>query len=181
MAETKHLQWQAEVIVGAPLEKTWAVFDDLSLIPRYHPVVRSVELLSGMSRRASGVEYKCIVPTGSRRGWCIEKVIDHVPLRSSTVAFTDDSWGLSKLVSDFVTEVSVERSGGAMTRVVLRGFYTPKGWWGALLNALFIRRNMRTRAADTLQGAKQLLESTPSSEGQPAEPFYGLPKSIDGR
>ena len=93
-----------------------------------------------------------------------------MPFRSTTVGFTDDSWGLSKLVSDFVTEISVEPSGEAMTRVVLRGFYTPTGWWGAILNALVIRRNMRNRAADTLRGAKQLLESNPSHEGKPAEP-----------
>lgn len=162
MAATRHLQWQADLIVDAPLEKTWAVLDDLSLIPNYHPVVRSVEFPSGIRRREPGVEYKCIIPTGRRRGWCVEKVIDHVPLRSSTVAFTDDSWGLSRLVRDFLTEISVEPVGEAKTRVILRGFYTPLGWWGAILNALVIRRNMRKRADDTLRGAKRFLESNPS-------------------
>jgi uncharacterized membrane protein len=155
MAATGQFQWQANLIVDAPLEKIWEAFDDLSLIPHYHPFVRRVEFPSGVGRRAPGVEYKCIVPIGPRRGWCVEKVIDHTPLRSSTVAFTDDSWGLSKLVRNFITEVSVEPLGEAKTRVVLRGFYTPQGWWGAVLNVLVIRRNMRKRANDTLRGFKQ--------------------------
>ena len=138
-------QWQVVGVVDAGLERTWAAFDDLSLIPRYHPVVRDVE-------------YKCIVPTGPGRGWCIEKVIDHVPLRSSTVAFTADSWGLSKLLDDFVTEIAMDPVEGTKTRVTLRGFYTPRGWRGWVMHALVIRRTMRKRARDTIRGFKRLLE-----------------------
>jgi len=158
MASTRQLQWQAEAIIEVAIETTWAAFDDLTLIPRYHPVVREVEFPSGVSRRAPGVEYKCVIPTGSRRGWCTEKVIDHVPLRYSTVAFTADSWGMGRLIDDFVTEIAVEPAGESKTRVILRGFYTPKGWRGAVLNALLIRRTMKSRAIDTIHGLKRLLE-----------------------
>ena len=170
MATTGPLQWLAEVIIDAPLQGTWAAIDDLSLIPQYHPVVRNVEFSSGLGRRAPGVEYKCIVPTGPRRGWCIEKVIDHIPLRSTTVAFTADSWGLSKLLNDFVTEISVEPSAGTKTHVTLRGFYTTKGWRGTILNVLVIRRTMRKRASDTLRGLKRLLENPKLPVGIVAEP-----------
>ena len=170
MAVSQHFQWQVEEVVDAALERTWAAFDDLSLIPQYHPVVRDVEFPSGSRRRAPGVEYKCIVPTGPRRGWCIEKVIDHVPLRSSTVAFTADSWGLGKLLDDFVTEIAVEPVEGTKTRVTLRGFYTPRGWRGWVLNALVIRRTMRKRAGDTVRGFKRLLEGQASPKGGAAEP-----------
>jgi len=158
MPSTRQLQWQTEAIIEAAIEETWAAIDDLTLIPRYHPVVREVEFPSGVSRREPGVEYKCIIPTGSRRGWCTEKVIDHVPLRCSTVAFTADSWGLGTLIDDFVTEIAVEPAGESRTRVILRGSYIPKGWRGAVLNALFIRRTMKRRATDTIRGFKRLLE-----------------------
>jgi len=171
MPVSQNLQWQAEEVFDAALEKTWAAFDDLSLIPQYHPVVRDVEFLSGSPRRAPGVEYKCIVPTGPRRGWCIEKVIDHVPLRSSTVAFTADSWGLGQLLDDFVTEVTMEPVEGTKTRVTLRGFYTPRGWRGWVLNALVIRRTMRKRASDTLRGFKRLLADKASLTETAAEPL----------
>lgn len=164
MALSRRLQWQADILVDAPLERTWAVIDDLSLIPQYHPVVRSVELSSGVRHRVPGVEYKCIVPAGSRRGWCVEKVIESIPQHSTTVAFTDDSWGLSKLIDNFVTEVSVQSSGVLKTQIVFQGFYNPKGWWGAILNALVLRRNMRKRATDTLRGLKRLLENKSSPD-----------------
>jgi polyketide cyclase/dehydrase/lipid transport protein len=130
MYVSPNCQWRAEGVVDAVLERTWAAFDDLSLIPQYHPVVHEVEFPLGNRRRAPGVEYKCIIPTGPRPGWCVEKVIDHVPLRSSTVAFMSDSLGLSKLLDDFVTEITVEPVEGTKTRVTLRGFYTPRGGGG---------------------------------------------------
>jgi hypothetical protein len=170
MAGSQNWQWQVEEVIDAPLERTWAAFDDLSLIPRYHPVVRDVEFLSGASLRAPGVEYKCIVPAGPCRGWCVEKVVDHVPLQSSTVSFTADSWGLGKLLDDFVTEIAVEPFEGTKTRVSLRGFYAPRGWRGWLFNALVIRRTMRKRASDTVRGLKRLLEVQASPEGIAAEP-----------
>ena len=170
MAGSQNWQWQVEDVIDAPLERTWAAFEDLSLIPRYHPVVRHVEFASGASRRAPGVKYKCIVPTGPRRGWCVEKVVEHVPLRSSTIAFTADSWGLGKLLDDFVTEIAVEPFEGTKTRVTLRGFYAPVGWRGWLFNALVIRRTMRKRARDTVRGLKRLLEAQASPEGIIAEP-----------
>lgn len=67
-----------------------------------------MELLSGSARRAPGMSYKCIVPTGRRAGWCVERVIEHVPLQRTTVTFSEDSWGLSRLLADFTTELSVE-------------------------------------------------------------------------
>ncbi|WP_165074588.1 SRPBCC family protein [Paludisphaera rhizosphaerae] len=158
MASTQRLQWEVDGVVNASLEATWAALDDLSLIPKYHPVVRQVEFLSGVGRREPGVEYKCIIPTGPQRGWCVEKVIDHVPFRRSTVAFTADSWGLSRLIDDFLTEIIVEPAEGSRTHVVLRGFYNPKGWRGAILNALMIRRTMKNRARDTIRGFQGLMK-----------------------
>jgi len=170
MAESRSCQWQVEAVVDAEIGRTWAAFDDLALIPQYHPVVRDVEFPSGSRRRAPGVEYKCIVPSGPQRGWCIEKVIDHVPLRRSTVAFTADSWGLGKLLDGFVTEIAVESVEGTKTRVVLRGFYTPRGWRGRVMNALVIRRTMRKRAGATILGFKRLIEGQVSPSGGAAGP-----------
>jgi len=158
MAESRSCQWQVEAVVDAEIGRTWAAFDDLALIPQYHPIVRNVEFPSGSQRRAPGVEYRCIVPTGPQRGWCVEKVIEHVSLRRSTVAFTADSWGLGKLLDDFVTEIAVESVDGTSTRVTLRGFYTPRGLKGRILNMMVIRRTMRKRAGDTIRGFKRLLE-----------------------
>ncbi|RMF67737.1 MAG: SRPBCC family protein, partial [Calditrichaeota bacterium] len=39
-------QWAVEVHIAAPVAKVWEAIEDLSLIPRYHPVVREVEYVS---------------------------------------------------------------------------------------------------------------------------------------
>ena len=78
-------QWKVEVHVTAPIAKVWEAIDDLSLIPQYHPDVRHVECLSGQTKRAPGVTYKCVVPEG-RKGWCVEQVVEHVPNRRMSVA-----------------------------------------------------------------------------------------------
>jgi uncharacterized membrane protein len=170
------LQWQVEETIDASLDQSWAAFEDLSLIPKYHPAVGSVEFPSDAVRRAPGVEYKCIIPAGPQRGWCVEKVIEHVPRERSTIAFTGDSWGLSERLTGFVTEVVFEACRDAQTRVTLRGFYSPKGLCARMLNALFIRRAMRRRAKDTLAGMKQMLEAGASPSAMATSPGSAPPE-----
>jgi hypothetical protein len=158
MDSTRPYQWQADLIIDAPLEAIWNAIEDLSLIPHYHPSVRQVEFSPESARRAPGAEYKCVVPDGLERGWCVEKVIDHVPLQRSTTTFTADSWGLSELIDDFVTEVEVETVDASKTRVIFKASYKPRGWRGEMLNATVLRENMRRRAIATLEGLKRLLE-----------------------
>ncbi len=87
-------QWKVEIRVNAPVTKVWDAIEDLTLIPKYHPDVRSVEYLSGQTKRAPGVAYKCVVPEG-RKGWCVERVVENIPNRRTSVAFPEDSWGMS--------------------------------------------------------------------------------------
>jgi hypothetical protein len=118
-----------------------------------------VELLSGSARRAPGVSYKCVVPSGKRAGWCVERVIEHVPLERTTVAFPEDSWGLSRLLGDFTTELSVAPAGAPdRTRVQLAAHYVPQGWRARILNRLGLRWVMRRRARQTLGRLGKLIE-----------------------
>jgi len=152
-------QWQISLEVGAPLTEVWDVVEDVSLIPAYHPHVRQVELLSGTARRAPGMSYKCIVPSGKRAGWCVEQVTEHVPLERTVVVFPADSWGLSRLLGDFRTELSVAPATPDSTRVELVAYYRPQGWRAWVLNGLGLRWLMRRRARQTLEQARQLIEA----------------------
>lgn len=149
-------QWQAEVVVRAALAEVWNAVDDISLIPEYHPQVRHVEFLSGQARRAKGVRYKCVVTEG-RKGWCVEEVVAHQPFERTTVAFPEDSWGISRRVEDFLTEISVAPGESGETLLRLRAWYRPRGWFMRLANPL-MRRMMRSRAMETLVGLKRLVE-----------------------
>ena len=151
-------QWQVEVQIKATVARVWDAIDDLSLIPAYHPVVRKVEYLSGQTRRAAGVAYKCVVPDGRRAGWCVEKVIEHVPGERMTVSFPEDSWGMSRMFDRFTAETTVGATDDATTRVRITASYLPKGFIMRTMNALGLRRMMRKRARLTLEGLKRLIE-----------------------
>lgn len=163
-------QWNVEVRIEAPVARVWDAIEDLSIIPRYHPVVGSVEYVSGQTRRAPGVAYKCVVPEGRMKGWCVERVVEHVPLRRTTVAFSDDSWGLSRMFDAFLAETTVEAQGDDATVVRIEASYRPRGFRMRLMHSLFMRRMMRKRAMLTLEGLKRLIEA-----GRPYQTGPGTP------
>ncbi len=152
------LQWKVDVRIDAPVERVWDAIEDLSLIPRYHPVVGSVECEPGRTRRAPGVAYKCIVPEGRHKGWCVERVVEHVPLRRTTVAFSEDSWGMRRMLGEFLAVTTVEAQADGATVVRLEAYYDPPGLRMRLMNTLFVRRIMRKRAMLTIDGFKRLIE-----------------------
>jgi uncharacterized protein YndB with AHSA1/START domain len=150
-------QWRTSVLVNAPRERVWQIGDDISLIPQYHPEVRKVDLLSGSRTRAVGVRYCCTILEG-RKGSCVEEVVAHVPGERMAVAFTEDTWGMSKMLADFVVETILESESGGRTRLILEAFYEPVGWKTKLMNPI-LRSVMARRARQTLEGIKRLAES----------------------
>ncbi len=151
-------QWSATLTIDASRERVWSVGEDLTLIPRYHPEVARVELLSGRSTRGVGVEYKCIVEKG-RKGWCVERVVEHVPLEKMTVDFPSDSWGIGDLLAGFRTELLLEARDAATCRVTIRAFYEPRPLWLRLVNPVGFRWLMRRRALQVLRGLKRFVEA----------------------
>ncbi len=155
---TGRAQWEVEARINAPVAKVWDAVEDLSLIPQYHPVVRRVEYVSGQTRRAAGVTYKCVVPEGRQKGWCVEHVVEHIPNRKTTVAFSEDSWGMGQMFGEFLAETTFQPQGDNTTMVQLKAYYIPRGFRMHLMNFLFMRRMMRKRAMLTLEGLKRLVE-----------------------
>jgi uncharacterized protein YndB with AHSA1/START domain len=151
-------QWRTSVSISVPRDRVWAIVDDISLIPQYHPEVRKVDLLSGRSTRAIGVKYRCTIPEG-RKGSCIEEVVDYVPGQRMATAFPEDTWGISKMLADFVVETVLVPHGDHETILVLKAYYELIGWKTKLLHALFLRRLMARKALRTIEGIKRLAET----------------------
>ncbi len=153
------LRWEVGLYINAPVTKVWHAIEDLTLIPKFHPDVREVEYLSGETKRAPGVAYKCIIPDGRRKGWCVEQVVENIPNQKMSVTFGEDSWGLSQMFSDFLTEITLESRNNDTTMLDLKTYYNPIGLKMKLLNSLFMKWLMRRRTRQTLQGFKHLLEN----------------------
>ena len=121
-----------------------------TLIPKYHPEVTRVDLLSGQGTRGLGVRYQCTVSKG-RKGSCVEQVVNHIPGERTATAFPEDTWGLSEMFSDFVVETVLVPHGDGDTALVLEAYYEPIGWKTRLLNVLLLRRLMARRARRTIE------------------------------
>jgi uncharacterized protein YndB with AHSA1/START domain len=154
--QTAPLQWRAKITVSAPPERVWAIADDITLIPRYHPEVREVELISGAAKRAAGVRYRCTIPEG-RKGDCVEEITEYLPGKRFVTAFPEDSWGLSRQLAEFTVETVVEPAPEG-ARIWLNARYRPRSLTMKLLNPLGLRRLMARRAFRVLEGVKRLAE-----------------------
>jgi Polyketide cyclase / dehydrase and lipid transport. len=154
----KKFQWKVQIDINAPVEKVWSVVEDISSIPQIHPDVRSVQFVSGQTKRAPEVEYMCVVPDGPRKGSCVEKVVEHIEYQKTSTVSVQDSWGLGDIITDFITDVNFESINKNTTRLIMIGYYRTKGIKNTIINALFVRRTMRKRGKAVLMGYKNLIE-----------------------
>ena len=129
------------------------------MISAYHPEVKKVELLSGDAKRAPGVDYKCIIPEGKpRSGSCVERVIENVKYENTTILAVEDTWGLSEMLKNYITEVTFEKKDETTTILHFLGYYEPIGLKVRIMNTLFLKRIMKKRGKEVLMGVKDLVE-----------------------
>ena len=89
------------------------------------------------------------------------------------MVFSEDSWGLCRMFSEFLAETTLEPLGDNETVVRLKAYYTPMGLKMRLMHALVMRRMMRKRAMSTLDGLKRLIEGrqrAPNVRQTPTKP-----------
>ena len=153
----KH-QWDVEVRINAPSDEVWRVANDVSLIPRFHPEVDSVDLLDGQRERTVGSRYRCNVEHGKGKGSCIEEVVECVPGRRVSTYMASDSWGVDKMLKEFVVETTLIPQPDDGTVLRFEGFYDPVGMVNRILNLVILRRKTMKRSLDVMDGIKRLAE-----------------------
>ncbi|MCJ8012274.1 SRPBCC family protein [Paenibacillus sp. KQZ6P-2] len=152
-------QWKAEIHINASQKRVWEIIDDISLIPKYHPDVAKVILISGQKNRAVGVKYQCNILEG-RKGNCIEKVCEYIPNVKVSTFMSEDSWGMHKMLADFVLETTLLPQDNNSTILLFEAFYNPVGFFNKLLNVLWLRRVIKKRSLIVMTGIKRLSENT---------------------
>jgi hypothetical protein len=146
-----------EVIINAPLETVWEFGMDITRIPAFHPRVVKVELLSGKARREPGVSYRCHLSGGKHT--CVEKDIEIIPMQKIVTVLQDDTFGISKILADYVVETTVHRIGQSSTKMEISHYYSTPTLKAKLLN-LIARRKIARDAQATLNGIKAAIEET---------------------
>lgn len=151
-------QSSVSIVVQAPVSKVWEIIDNISLIPNYHPEVGKVDLITGQSKRALGVKYQCSVLEG-RKGSCIEEVVEYIPQQKLSTAMSQDSWGIDKMLADFVVDTIVHPINEHSCTLQFDAYYNPLGFRNKVLNTLMLRRAFKKRSLSVMQGIKRLAET----------------------
>jgi hypothetical protein len=144
------------VIINAPLEAVWAFSMDITKIPEFHPRVVKVDLLAGKAFREAGVSYQCHLSGGKHR--CVEKDIEVLPMQKIVTVLPEDTFGISKILSDYVVETTFHRVGQSSTKIEISHYYSTPTLKAKLLNLVANRRIARD-TQETLNGAKAAIES----------------------
>src|ERR1700744_3934159 len=134
-----------EVIINSPVEAVWAFNMDLTNIPKFHPRVDAVDLLSGTASREAGAAYQCHIKGGKRT--CVEKDIEVVPMERVVTVLPEDSFGISKILSDYLVETRLQNLGGVATKVEVSHYYSTKTLKAQLLNLTAKRKIARDTQA----------------------------------
>ena len=145
-----------EVIINAPLEAVWSFSMDLTRIPEFHPRVVKVDLLSGKTLREPGASYQCHLSGGKH--WCIEKDVEIIPLQKIVTVLPEDTFGISKILSDYRVETTFQSLGHRSTKVEISHYYSTTTLKAKLLNLIAKGKIARDTQA-TLNAAKATIEA----------------------
>ena len=146
-----------EVIINAPLEAVWTFSMDLTKIPEFHPRVVKVDLLSGKTIREPGVSYQCHLSGGKHK--CTEKDIEIVPLQKIVTILPEDTFGISKTLSDYRVETTFQRISDKETKVEISHYYSTTTLKAKFLNLVAKGKIARDTQA-TLNAAKATIEGS---------------------
>ena len=149
------LRSMQEVIISAPLEAVWAFNMDLTKIPQFHPRVSKVDLLSGTAFREAGASYQCHLSGGKHT--CIEKDIEIIPMVKIVTVLRDDSFGITKILNDYLVETNFQKLGDLSTKMEISHYYSTSSLKAKLLNLIAKGRIARESHA-TLSAIKAALE-----------------------
>lgn len=132
---------------------------DLTNIPEFHPRVDKVDLLDGKAIREPGVSYQCHLSGGKHT--CIEKDIEIVPMQKIVTILPEDTFGISKILSDYTVETTFRKLGEGSTKVEISHYYSTPSLKAKFLNFIAKSKIARDTQA-TLNGAKAAIETARS-------------------
>jgi uncharacterized membrane protein len=145
-----------QVIINVPLEAVWSFSMDLTKIPEFHPRVVKVDLLSDKSLREPGASYRCYLSGGKHT--CIEKDIEIIPLQKIVTVLSEDTFGISKILSDYRVETTFQTLGHRSTKVEISHYYSTATLKAKLLN-LMVKGKIARETQATLNTAKATIEA----------------------
>ncbi len=148
------IQGRNEIIIAARPDEVWAILQDSTRLTQWAPMV---ERTTG-ARESVGAVRQCQVRLDGRPGRVTERCIIFDPPSRIGWELMEDTFGFSRMLRDFGFDFAVEPIGSDATRVRNATYYNPNGLFGAIMNALAMRRKFRQIRARMLANLKALSE-----------------------
>jgi len=144
-----------EVTIDARLETVWSFTMDLTKIPEFHPRVSKVVLIDGKAVREPGASYECHLSDGKHT--CVEKDVEIVPFEKIVTVLPEDTFGITKIFTDYTVETTFHKLGDALTKVEIAHYYSTRSLKAKLLN-LVAKGKIARETRATLNAAKAVIE-----------------------
>jgi hypothetical protein len=130
-------------------------------------MVKTCVIESGGRERVGAVR-TCDVDFGGRTGTTVERCIESVPNRTLAHVIVTDSFGFSRVLSDFWFSFTLEPKTVQTTRVSIETHYDPKGIRGRVMSTLMAKRQFRHVRESALENLKRLAETAGRNGGSTA-------------
>lgn len=151
------LQGADEILIDASPDRIFAILEDGQRLPDWTSVISTTG-----TRETVGAVRECDVDLDGKRGSVVERCVESLPPQRIAWAMERDTFGFSRLVSDFGFSFTLEPAGDGWTRVRNETYYRSKGPFAAAMNALIMRRKfrgVRRRWLGNLKGVSETVDS----------------------
>ena len=163
------LQGSSDIVIAAPPEAVWEILEDSRAnLPRLWPMVKSCEI-EGKER--VGAVRTCSVEFMGKSGHTVERCIESVANRKLAHSIEEDSFGFSRVLSDFWFAFVLEPTKTGGTHVRVESHFEPKGLKGRIMSALMIKRKFREVRETALANLKRLAEAASVRDAHEPDPL----------
>jgi uncharacterized protein YndB with AHSA1/START domain len=156
MQGTKQLE--RETTVNAPVQVVYRLFMDNAELASWAPAVDAVTGEHGGDDSGLGATRTCAVTMNGKKGTMVERCVEAVPQTRASFLVVDDSFGFTKMLTDYGFTAHFTRAASEQTTVRIETFYTPANPGAAVLNKLVMRRKFRSVVDELLSGLCTLAE-----------------------
>jgi len=118
--------------------------------------VFKIDLLGGKNFREAGASYQCHLSGGKHT--CIEKDIEIIPLQKIVTVLPEDTFGISKILSDYRVETTFQKLADLSTKMVISHYYSTATLKAKLLN-LVAKGKIARETQATLNAIKVAIEA----------------------
>jgi uncharacterized protein YndB with AHSA1/START domain len=163
------LQGSSEITIDAPPEAVWEILEDSRPnLPRLWPMVKRCEI---EGRERVGAVRRCTVEFMGKSGYTVERCLESIPNRRLAHSVETDSFGFSRMLSEFWFAFILEPTDTGATRVRCESHFDPKGLKGRIMSALMIKRKFCDVRETALSNLKRLAEAATTEHAPEQAPI----------